>query len=167
MVDIFDMSMQAYKRRMHEDTRPGLVEPTIPDTTSFKLKGNILAQLIDIPFYGKDHEEAYKHIDEVNDVADYFKISNIPRKTVLLRMLPVTLKGATKDQPNTLPPGTITTWAQMCEEFIQQICPPSKVSKLKKAIANFELNAGELLYEAQERYKELLRNCPQKDLNAQ
>ena len=53
--------------------------------------------MIDIPFYGKDHEEAYKHIDEVNDVADYFKISNIPRKTVLLRMLPVTLKGATKD----------------------------------------------------------------------
>ncbi|KAL7615461.1 hypothetical protein Lser_V15G05949 [Lactuca serriola] len=53
------------------------------------------------------------------------------------------------------------------KEFIDQFCPPSKISKLKKAIANFEQQARESLYEAWERYKSLLRNCPHHDLNSQ
>ncbi|XP_052620935.1 uncharacterized protein LOC128126837 [Lactuca sativa] len=82
-------------------------------------------------------------------------------------MLPVTLKGAAKDWLKLLPLGSITTWAQLKEEFIDHLCPPSKISKLKKAIANFEQQAGESLYEAWERYKSLLRNCPHHDLNSQ
>ena len=93
-------------RRMREDTGIGLVQPIIPNTTSFELKGHIHAQLKDIPFYGKDHEDAYKHIYEVNDITEYFNIPNIPREIVLLRMLPVTLKGATKDWLKALPSGT-------------------------------------------------------------
>ena len=80
---------------MCEDTGPGLVQPAIPNIASFELKRHIRAQLKGIPFYGKDHEDAYKHIDEVNDIADYFDIPNIPCETVLLRKLLVTLKGAT------------------------------------------------------------------------
>ncbi|XP_023749067.2 uncharacterized protein LOC111897346 [Lactuca sativa] len=55
----------------------------------------------------------------------------------------------------------------MRELFLEQFCPPSKVAKLKKAIANFEQQLGESLYEAWERYKVLIRNCPQNDLNVQ
>ncbi|KAL7582565.1 hypothetical protein Lser_V15G41627 [Lactuca serriola] len=91
----------------------------------------------DVPFSGNDHEDGYKHLGEVNDIADYFNILNAPRTTVLLRMLPVIFKGASKDWLMTLTPGAITTWAQMCEQFFEQFCTPSKISKLKKAIANF------------------------------
>ncbi|XP_023739500.1 uncharacterized protein LOC111887560 [Lactuca sativa] len=70
-----------------------------------------------------------------------------------------------KDWLKSLPPGSITTWAKMCEEFIDQFCPTSKIAKLKKAIENFEQQAAESLYEAWERYKSLLRNCPHNDLN--
>ena len=120
MANIDDITMGEYKKRMRNDIGPGLVQTTIPATATFELKGNILAQLKDMPFYGKDHEDAYKHIDEVNDIADYFNIPNVPRETVLLRMLPVTFKGATKDWLKSLPPGSITTWAKMREEFIDQ-----------------------------------------------
>ncbi|XP_052624901.1 uncharacterized protein LOC128132394 [Lactuca sativa] len=143
------------------------VVTVFPATGTFELKGHILALLKEIPFTGKDHEDAYKHLDEVNDVADYFNVPNVPRETQLLHMLPVTLKGAAKDWLKSLPPRSITTWAQLKEEFIDQFCPPSKISKLKKAIANFEQQAGESLYEAWERYKSLLRNSPHHDLNSQ
>lgn len=156
MTDIANIMMEAYKRRMHDDTRPGLVQATMPNTPTFVLKGHILAQMKDIPFYGKDHEHAYKHIDEVNGIADYF---NIPCETVLLRIFPIILKGATKHWLKALPPGTTTTRAQIREEFIQQFFPLSKVSKLKKAIENFEQNMGESLYEAWDRYKGFLKNC--------
>ena len=82
-------------------------------------------------------------------------------------MLLVTFKGVAKDWLKSLPLGSITTWAKMREEFIDQFCPPSKIAKLKKVIANFEQQLGESLYEAWERYKGLLRNCPHNDLNVQ
>ena len=78
MADIAYISMEAYKKRIRVDTGPGLVQPEILATTNFELKGHILVQLKDIPFYEKDHEDAYKHIDEVNDIANYFKIPNVP-----------------------------------------------------------------------------------------
>ncbi|XP_023748419.1 uncharacterized protein LOC111896683 [Lactuca sativa] len=159
--------MGEWKKRIRDDTGPGLVQSVIPATTTFKHKGHILAQLKEISFYGKDHEDVYKHLEEVNDIADYFNFPNVARDTVLLRMLPITFKGAAKDWLKSLPPGSITTWAKMKEEFIDQFCPPSKISKLKKSIANFEQQAGESLYEAWVRYKCLLRNCPRHDLNSQ
>ena len=159
--------MEEYKRRMHDDNIPGLMQPAIPVTFNFKLKWHILSQLKDIPFYGKDHEDAYKHSDEVNDIAYYINIPNVPHETVLLWMLPITFKGVEKNWLKVLPLGAITTWEKMIEEFIQQFCPPLKSSKLKKAIANFEQNFGESLYEAWEHYKGLLRNYPYNDLNVQ
>ncbi|XP_023766971.1 uncharacterized protein LOC128127960 [Lactuca sativa] len=167
MANINEMSMGEWKKRMRDDTDPRLVQPAIPATANFELKGHILSQLRDIPSYGKDNEDAYKHLDEVNDIADYLNTPNVPRYTVLLRMLPVTFKGAVKEWLKSLPPGSITTWAKMRKDFIDQFCPPSKISKLKKAIANFEQQPGESLYEAWERYKSLLRNCPHNDLNSQ
>lgn len=152
---------------MSDDIGPVLVQPTIPKAANFELNRHILAQLKDIPFYRKDHEDDYKHIDEVNDIFDYFNIPNIPREMMLLRMLPVTFKGASKDWLKAFPPGAITTYGKMYEQFVQQFFPTSKVAKLKKATENFEQNVGESLYEAWERYKGLLRNCPQNDLNMQ
>lgn len=94
MADIVDIPMGDYKKRIRDGTEPGLVQPAIPATANFELKGHILAQLKDIPFHGKEHEDACKHVEEVMDIADYFHMPNVPRDTVLLRMLPVTFKGA-------------------------------------------------------------------------
>ena len=73
-------------------------------------------------------------------------------------MLLVTFNWAAKDWLKALPPDAITTWAQMREQFLEHFFPPSKVAKLKNAIANFEQQQGESLYEAWERYKGLIRN---------
>ena len=118
MVYNTDISMEAYKNRIRDDIGPGLVQPAIPSTTIFELKGQILGILKEIAFTEKDHEDTYKYLDEVNDIADDFNISNVPRETLLLRMLPVTFKGAAKDWWKALPPGAITTWDKMHEELL-------------------------------------------------
>lgn len=80
MANIDEVPIGEWTKRMREDTGPGLVQPAIPATATFELKGHILAQLQEIPFYGKDNEDAYKHLDEVNDVADYFNVPNVPAR---------------------------------------------------------------------------------------
>ena len=60
MAKIADMTMEAYKKRICEDTGLSLVQPKIPVTTNFELKEHISYVLKYITFYGKDHEDAYK-----------------------------------------------------------------------------------------------------------
>ncbi|XP_023746957.1 uncharacterized protein LOC111895073 [Lactuca sativa] len=152
---------------MREDTGPGLVQPTLPTNANLKLKGHILAQLKELPFYGKDYEDAYKHLEEVNDIADYFNVPNVARKTVFASYVTRYIQGG-RERLAKITSSQIHYYSdKMKEEFIDQFCPPSKIAKLKKAIANFEQQSGESLYEAWERYKSLLRNCPHHDLNSQ
>lgn len=90
MVDLVEMMMEEYKRRLHNDNGPGLVPPTIPAATNFELEGQILAMLTYIPFHRKDYEDAFKHIGEGLDIANYFNVPNVSRDVMLLRMLLVT-----------------------------------------------------------------------------
>lgn len=77
------MTMEEYNRWMHNENWSGLVPPEIPSATNFELKGHILNMLKDIPLYEKDHEDSYRHIDEVFDIANYFNVPHVTRDTVL------------------------------------------------------------------------------------
>lgn len=104
---------------MLNDNGPGLVPPEIPVATNFELNGHILSMLKDIPFSGKDYEDAFRHIDEVLDISNYFDVPNVSRDVLLLRMLLVTFTGDAKIWLKSLAPGTIRTWANLCEAFIK------------------------------------------------
>lgn len=93
MVYITIMMMEEYKRRMHNDNNLRLVPPSIPAATRFELKGHILSMLKDIPFSRKDHEDEFRHINEVLDIVNYFNVQNVSRDTLLLRILQVTFMG--------------------------------------------------------------------------
>ena len=87
-----------------------------------------------VPFSGKDYKDDWKHIDEVLDIDYYFNAPNVSRHAILLRMLLVTFTRDEKIWLKSLAPGTIRTWDNLREEFIEQFRPPSKISKLKKKI---------------------------------
>lgn len=109
-----------------------------------------LTCLKDIPFFKKDHEDAYKHTYEVLDISGFFNFPNVMRDAIMLIILPITLKDVAKTWLKSLPSGIITIWSKIKEQFIQQFSPPSKISKLKKNILNFQQLDGESLYEAWE-----------------
>ena len=55
-----------------------------------------------------------------------------------------------------MPPGLITTWEELAQKFLAKYFPPSKTAKLRNDITTFVQLEGESLYEAWERYKDLL-----------
>ena len=57
---------------------------------------------------------------------------------------------------NSLPPGLITTWEELAQKFFAKYFPPAKTAKLRNDITTFVQLEGESLYEAWERYKDLL-----------
>lgn len=52
--------------------------------TNFELKVHILNMLKDISFFGKDHEDAYRHIDNDFENANYFNIPNVTQDKIIL-----------------------------------------------------------------------------------
>ncbi|GKB54315.1 hypothetical protein Tco_0905068 [Tanacetum coccineum] len=65
-----------------------------------------------------------------------------------------------------LAPGTINTWDLLKKAFIQRYCPPSMTAKQLEDIHNFKQEGDESLYQAWERYNDLLYKCPTHDINS-
>ncbi|KAI3752924.1 hypothetical protein L2E82_24966 [Cichorium intybus] len=165
MADIANLSLEEYASRTQEETGQGLVRPTIPDGTHFEIKGQFLHLLRETLFTGKDAEDANQHVESILEIADYFHIPGVTKDAVMLRVFPITLQGAAKRWLKAEPPRTIKTWEELKTKFIKQFSPPSKIAKMKAKIQNFQQMDDETLYDAWDRYKEMLQNCPQHDLN--
>ena len=63
-----------------------------------------------------------------------------------------------------LPSGSITTWEQLRTAFLKKYFPQSRTANLKNEILRFEQIEQESLQAAWERFKELLRRCPNHQL---
>ncbi|GJT32095.1 hypothetical protein Tco_0922514 [Tanacetum coccineum] len=82
---------------------------------------------------GSDHEDANEHIEKVLEIIDLFHIPNITIDQVMLRAFPMSLTGAASRWLRNEPTGSIRTWDEPDEN----------------------------LYQAWERFIELLMKCPQ------
>ncbi|GJQ91747.1 retrovirus-related pol polyprotein from transposon TNT 1-94 [Tanacetum coccineum] len=79
----------------------------------------------------------------------------------MLRAFPMSLTGATSRWLRNEPTGSITTWDGLKTKFLNKYCPPARTAKKMEEINNFQQEPDENLYQAWERFKELLMKCPQ------
>ncbi|GKC81164.1 hypothetical protein Tco_1136881 [Tanacetum coccineum] len=79
----------------------------------------------------------------------------------MLRAFPMSLTGAASRWLRNKPTGSITTWDGLKTKFLNKYCPPARTAKKMEEINNFQQEPDENLYQAWERFKELLMKCPQ------
>ncbi|GJX34426.1 hypothetical protein Tco_0245983 [Tanacetum coccineum] len=125
------------------------------------MKGQFLKELRTNTFSGSDHEDANEHIEKVLEIVDLFHVPNITIDQVMLRAFPMSLTGAASRWLRNEPTGSITTWEGLKTKFLNKYCPPARMAKKMEEINNFHQEPDENLYEAWERFKELLMKCPQ------
>ncbi|GJR35310.1 pyruvate dehydrogenase (acetyl-transferring) kinase, mitochondrial [Tanacetum coccineum] len=107
------------------------------------------------------HEDANEHIEKVLEIVDLFHIPNITIDQVMLRAFPMSLTGDASRWLRNEPTSSITTWDGLKTKFLNKYCPPAQTAKKMEEINNFQQEPDENLYQAWERFKELLMNCPQ------
>ncbi|GJT48764.1 hypothetical protein Tco_0974921 [Tanacetum coccineum] len=78
----------------------------------------------------------------------------------MLRAFPMSLTGAASHWLKNKPSGSITTWEDLKTKFLSKYCPPARTAKKMEEINNFQQEPDENLYQAWERFKELLMKCP-------
>ncbi|GJS03262.1 reverse transcriptase domain-containing protein [Tanacetum coccineum] len=125
-------TMEQYMSKTRADYGSGVARPKIEDKDNFELKGQFLKELRTNTFSGSDHEDVNEHIKKVLEIVDLFHIPNI-----------------TIDQDG------------LKTKFLNKYCPPARTAKKMEEINNFQQEPDENLYQAWERFKELLMKCPQ------
>ncbi|GJX73324.1 reverse transcriptase domain-containing protein [Tanacetum coccineum] len=132
VAEIMAETIEQYMSKTRADYGSGVARPKIEDKDNFELKGQFLKELRTNTFSGSDHEDANEHIEKVLEIVDLFHIPNI-----------------TIDQED------------LKTKFLSKYCPPARTAKKMEEINNFQQEPDENLYQAWERFKELLMKCPQ------
>ena len=139
-----------------------------PPITSHQFKidnGTIVLVTNTVQFHGYPSEDPNEHIARFLDICQTFRANGASDDAITLRLFPFSLKDKAMNWLNSLPAGSITTWAQLVDRFLSKYFPPSKTAKLRNEITQFTQFDGESLYEAWERIKEMVRRCPHHGLS--
>ncbi|GKC65070.1 hypothetical protein Tco_1097668 [Tanacetum coccineum] len=154
-------TMEQYISKTRADYGSGIARTKIDDKDHFVLKGQFLKELRDNTFSGLDHEDANEHIEKVREIVDLFNVPNITQDQVMIQVFPMSLTGAASRWLRNKPSGSIKTWEYLKTNFLSKYCPPVRTAKKMEEINNFHQEPDETLYQAWERFKELLKKFPQ------
>ncbi|GJT11408.1 reverse transcriptase domain-containing protein [Tanacetum coccineum] len=136
-VDINTLTMKQYLALPRENHVPGMLKPEIGGNVNFEIKSQFMRELREDTFFGNKDEDAHDHIDRVLSIVGLFNIPGVTKDVDLLK-----------------------------KAFIQRYCPSTMTAKQLEDIHNFKQEGDESLYQAWERYNDLLYKCTAHDINS-
>ena len=154
---------EGVRRRLSDYARPVVQRQTtrvnapLQRGANFKIDSHILG-LLPI-FHGLPSEDPYRHVDEFSQVCEFNQFHNVPSETAKMRFFPFTLKERAKEWFFTLG-HEFASWRDMEDAFLRKYYSVGKTSAVRRAIREFSQGPGEVFYEAWERLRDLLRQCP-------
>jgi hypothetical protein len=124
------------------------------------MKTGYLQLLYANPFSGLPHEDPYNHLVKFFEIAGSIGATAAEEESVFMRGFPHSLIGKAKEWYLDQPPTVMTNWNTLEEKFLERFFPHHKFMEAKTSIAVFSQGANETLCDAWERYKSMLRKCP-------
>ncbi|XP_020231419.1 uncharacterized protein LOC109811976 [Cajanus cajan] len=136
-----------------------IVRPTRNDRLA-EMKPALLQLISSHQFSGLDHEDPHTHLYTFYELCGSVGVSGADEEALFMRLFPFSLNGKAKAWLHSQPNQSLATWRDVETKFLARFFPPSKNTEARTAIATFAQGADEPLCEAWERYKSLLRRCP-------
>ncbi|CAL9018519.1 unnamed protein product [Prunus brigantina] len=124
----------------------------------FELKSGMIHYLP--KFHGFSTEDANKHLMEFHVVCSGMRPANVNEEQVKLRAFPFTLEAKAKEWLYNLPPGSMNTWNQVKQAFLEQYFPATKAASIRKDISAIRPQHGEPFGDYYERFTHLVASCP-------
>ncbi|XP_068651585.1 uncharacterized protein [Aristolochia californica] len=161
--DALPHTLKDYVRLVVNDNYSGIRCQTI-NANNFELKPALISMVQQAQFSRSPIDDPNIHLTMFLEICDTVKINGVTEDTIRLRLFPFSLRDKDRGWVQSLQPGSITSWQDMIEKFLAKFFPVTKTTQLRSEISQFKQNDFESLYEAWERYKDLIRRCPQHGL---
>nr|XP_028956467.1 uncharacterized protein LOC114824205 [Malus domestica] len=124
----------------------------------FELKSSMIHYLP--KFHGFSTEDANKHLMEFHVVCSGMRPANVDEEQVKLRAFPFTLEAKANEWLYNLPSGSMNTWNQVKQAFLEQYFPATKAASVRKDICAIRQQHGEPFGDYYERFTHLVASCP-------
>jgi len=151
-----ERTLEEYATPSTEELQAIIVYPTVEDD-NFEIKPTLLNLVQHNQFSGSPIEDPNLHISTFLRLSGTLKEN---QEAVRLHLFPFSFRDRASPWFQSLEVGSITSWDKMRRAFLARFFPPSKTAKLREQITRFNQKDGESLYDAWERFKEMLRICP-------
>ena len=149
---------------MSYDYPGSIAYPTVAGV-NFELRPGFINMVNQNQYGGSALEDPHAHLERFIRVCNTFTSPNIPANVIRMRLFPFSLRDTAEEWLNSQPQGSITSWDDLAEKFTTKFFPKSLLRKMKNDIIIFAQTEAENLYESWERFKRLLRKCPQHNMS--
>ncbi|XP_070034745.1 uncharacterized protein [Nicotiana tomentosiformis] len=148
-----------YTRLVYNQDLSSVRPPPVP-ANNFKLKQGLLQTLQNsCVFRGKMNEDPNNHLMDFEEIMNTFQYNGVSQDVGYLRAFPFTLKDDTKHWLRSLPHGSIRIWEEITRKFLAKYFSSAKTGKFRREIHNFCQSETETVFEAWERFKEIVQKC--------
>jgi len=133
----------------------------VPNTTrAIEIKPAHLTLVSANQFTRMEHEDPYTHLSTFYELTATMGFEDQDNDASYMRLFPFSLIGKAKEWLKSHPNQSLTRWSDVEEKFLQRFFPSSRFIKARSEISNFRQGQDEALCATWERFKVLLRRCP-------
>ena len=128
---------------------------------NFELKPQLVSLMQqNCKFYGLPSEDPFQFLTEFLQICDTVKTNGVDPEVYRLMLFPFAVRDRSRIWSDSQPKESLNSWEKLVNTFLAKFFLPQKLSKLRVEVQTFRQKEGESLYEAWERYKQLIRRCP-------
>lgn len=133
--------------------------------TNFDINNFVISGLRDNQFEGNTIRDPWEHLARFYKTVSMCKPDYVMEDQVKIRLFGFSLIERAKDWLLYLPNGTIQTWKELEDKFLEIFFTTMQFSEWRAEIVNFKQQETESLYDSWERFKLLLRMCPNHNMS--
>jgi len=111
-----------------------------------------------------DNEDPYSYLATFYELVGTMGFEEGDTEYAYRRLFPFSLAGKAKEWLKSHPNQSLTSWNDVKEKFLHRFFPLSRFIKAKSNIFTFRQGSDEAFCDAWERFKMMIRRCPNHDL---
>ena len=151
--------MEDFWRPIIKEEYSAVRQPPI-EANNYELKPTLITVVQQNQFTRHHNEDLNEHLGRFLRMANTIKLNGVNPDVIKLQLFPFSLRDIVASWFESLSYGLVSNWEELVEAYLSRFFPHAFTSKRRGEIIAFKQKEDESLYNACERYKQLLRRCP-------